>query len=128
MNRNLHKTKIEDLVLKKLSLIERKVENIASSIPIVPANGFYTSKQVQQILQVDDEILGKMRRTKQIEFIQAHKGYRYKADQPIFHGIQDLNPEHKPYLKDIHGVNKRISDLNVKFTNKSRLSEILNNE
>lgn len=81
-------------LLDDISFIKKKLE------PIVPQNGFYTSAQVKQLLQIDDSILTSMRDKKIIQFLQlSDRTFRYKSDQPLLQGVQPIikpEPKSKP--------------------------------
>lgn len=73
-----NENKLLQLVLDKLDLFEKHY---------LPINGFYTSKQVQDLLQISDEILGRMRKNGRIEYVlTSDLTYRFPANQPLFSG------------------------------------------
>ena len=112
MKKDLSKVKIEEEVLKRLSLIENKLDSLIKAAPVVPENGFYTSNQVKELLQIGEDVLADLRKKQKIKFIKlSNFTFRYKADQPLFKGELEDEPKTKT---------------EVTTFKKSRLSKILN--
>jgi hypothetical protein len=70
-------------IYEKLIQLEDKVEGYATGI--IPVGKCYTSKQVEELLQISDVTLGRMRAENRIVYkLISDNSYRYPVDQPIF--------------------------------------------
>lgn len=70
------------VILNKLSELEKKIDSIS---PIIPQGKCYTSKQVQELLQINVDTLSRMRAENLIVYKRLSDfSFRYPVDQPIF--------------------------------------------
>jgi len=78
----MQKDAIETLLLElKNSIIILKKE-LELKTEIIPNNGFFTSKQVCELLQVSENTLQRMREEKRVIYYQiGNFSFRYPADQ-----------------------------------------------
>lgn len=70
-------------IYDKLIQLENKVERYATGL--IPVGKCYTSKQVQELLQISDDTLNRLRAENKIVYkTLSDKSFRYPVDQTIF--------------------------------------------